>query len=138
MEYGHGPDRARCCAGLAPPCPPRGNRLESVFFEADDYCLYRRLSGAARPHSSLGPLPDAQSRPPDCDTGGRGWIARDLAQAHRRHTGAINARFQWTGHLFQGRFGAVVMGERDLLPAARYIALNQVVAGSVSRAEDWP
>jgi putative transposase len=61
-----------------------------------------------------------------------------FAEAHRRYTAAINARFHWTGHLFQGRFGAVVMDELHLLAAARYIALNPVVAGLVSRAEDWP
>jgi hypothetical protein len=32
----------------------------------------------------------------------------------------------------------VVMDEPHLLAAARYIALNPVVAGLVSRAEDWP
>jgi len=46
-----------------------------------------------------------------------------FAEAHRRYTGAIYARFRWTGHLFQGRFGAVVMDEPHLLAAARYIAL---------------
>ena len=61
-----------------------------------------------------------------------------FAEAHRRYTGAINARFRWTGHLFQGHFGAVVMDEPHLLVAARFIALNPVVAGLVSRAEDWP
>jgi putative transposase len=30
------------------------------------------------------------------------------------------------------------MGEPHLLAAARYIALNPVVAGLVSRAEEWP
>jgi putative transposase len=60
-----------------------------------------------------------------------------FGEAHRRYTGAINARFRWTGHLFQGRFGAAVMDELHLLAAARYIALNPVVAGLVSRAEDW-
>src|SRR6516164_5315120 len=39
---------------------------------------------------------------------------------------------------FQGRFGAVVMDEPHLLAAARYIALNPVVAGLVSHAGDWP
>jgi putative transposase len=61
-----------------------------------------------------------------------------FAEAHRRYTGAIAARFQWTGHLFQGRFGAVVMDEPHLLAAARYVALNPVAAGLVSRPEDWP
>jgi putative transposase len=61
-----------------------------------------------------------------------------FAEAHRRYTGTIIARFRWTGHLFQGRFGAVVMDEPHLLAAARYIVLNPVVAGLVSRAEEWP
>jgi putative transposase len=63
---------------------------------------------------------------------------RPSPASHRRYTGAINARFQWTGHLFQGRFGAVVMDEPHLLAATRYIALDPVAAGLVSRAEDWP
>ena len=37
-----------------------------------------------------------------------------FAEAHRRYTGAIDARFRWTGRLFQGRFGAVVMDEPHL------------------------
>jgi putative transposase len=52
-----------------------------------------------------------------------------FAEVHRRYTGVINARFRWTGHLFQGRLGAVVIDEPHLLAAARYIALNPVVAG---------
>ena len=48
-------------------------------------------------------------------------LRRTFGEAHRRYTGAINARFRWTGHLFQGRFGAVVMDEPYLLapPSAR-------------------
>ena len=72
------------------------------------------------------------------DVGGRGWSAATFAEADRRYTGAIDARFRRTGHLFQGRFGAVVMDEPHLLAAPRYIALNPVVAGLVSHAEDWP
>ena len=69
---------------------------------------------------------------------GQDGLQATFAEAHRRYTGAINARFQWTGHLFQGRFGAVVMDAPHLLAATRYIALNPVAAGLVSRAEDWP
>jgi putative transposase len=77
-------------------------------------------------------LPDAQSCPSE------DGLPATFAEAHRRYTRAINPRFRWTGHLFQGRFGAVVMDEPHLLAAAHYIALNPVVAGLVSRAEDWP
>jgi putative transposase len=72
------------------------------------------------------------------DASGRGRVAGDLCRSAPALHRAINARFGWTGHLFQGRFGAVVMDEPHLLAAARYIALNPVVAGLVSRAEDWP
>ena len=50
---------------------------------------------------------------------------RSAPALHRGHQRA----FGWSGHLFQGRFGAVVMDEPHLLAAARYIALNPVVAG---------
>ena len=53
---------------------------------------------------------------------------------HRGHQRSLTV----DGHLFQGRFGAVVTDEPHLLAAARYIALNPVVAGLVSRAEHWP
>jgi putative transposase len=69
---------------------------------------------------------------------GADGLRATFAEAHRRYTGTINARYHWTGHLFQGRFGAVVMDEPHLLAAARYIALNPVAAGLASRAEDWP
>jgi REP element-mobilizing transposase RayT len=69
---------------------------------------------------------------------GADGLRATFAEAHRRYIGAISGRFRWTGHLFQGHFGAVVMDEPRLLAAARYIALNPMVAGLVSRAEDWP
>ena len=72
------------------------------------------------------------------DAGGRGRVAGNLCQSapalHRGDQRSVPV----DGHLFQGRFGAVVMDEPHLLAAARYIALNPVVAGLVSRAEDWP
>jgi len=128
----HGPDRARCCAGLAAPVTQRGNRREPVFFEADDYRLYRRLVAAAARRAGTAVwayrlMPNHVHlivTPADAD-----GLRATFAEAHRRYTGAINARFRWTGHLFQGRFGAVVMDEPHLLAAARYIALNPVVGG---------
>jgi hypothetical protein len=50
----------------------------------------------------------------DRGAGGRGWASGSFAEAHRRYARAINAKFHWTGHLFQGRFGAVVMDEPHL------------------------
>ena len=65
-------------------------------------------------------------------------LRRTFADAHRRYTGYINARLRVTGHLWQGRFGSVVMDEEHLYHAVRYVSLNPVRAGLVERAQDWP
>jgi putative transposase len=111
------------------------------FFKADDYRWYRRLIGAAARRAGAAIwayclMPNHVHlivTPADED-----GLRATFAEAHRRYTGNINARFRWTGHLFQGRFGAVAMDEEHLLASARYIALNPVTAGLVTRAEDWP
>ncbi len=61
-----------------------------------------------------------------------------IGETHRRYTRRINFRQKWRGYLWQGRFASFVMDEPYLLAAARYIELNPVRAGLVSKAEDWP
>ena len=61
-----------------------------------------------------------------------------FANAHRCYARLINARHRWTGHLWQGRYGAVVMDEAHLVHAARYVALNPVRARLADCAQDWP
>ena len=63
-------------------------------------------------------------------------LRRTFADAHRRYTGYINARMRVTGHLWQGRFGSVVMDEEHLANAVRYVSLNPVRAKLVKRAEE--
>src|SRR5215471_8401 len=123
----------------------RGNRREPVFFEADDYRLYRRLVAAAARRAGTAVwayclMPNhvrLPITPTWRDAGGRARVADDLCRSapalHRGHQRSVPL-----DGLFQGRFGAVVMDEAHLLAAARYIALNPVVAGLVRRAEDWP
>lgn len=119
----------------------RGNRRERTFFEDADYKRYRTMLGdAARRAGSqvlaycLMPNHVHLIVIPASEDG----LRRTFADAHRRYTGMINARHQWTGHLWQGRFGAVAMDEAHLLAAVRYVALNPVRAGLVKRAEEWP
>ena len=127
--------------GLPHHVTQRGNRGEPVFFGAEDYQLYRRLiaTAARRAGTEIWAyclMPNHVHlivTPADQD-----GLRATFGDTHRRYTGAINTRFRWTGHLFQGRFGAVVMDEPHLLAAARYIMLNPVVARLVSHAEDWP
>ena len=118
----------------------RGNRREQAFFEDGDYELYQSLlSEAARKAEAeiwcYCLMPNHVHIiivPSDAD-----GLRRTFADAHRRYTGYINARLRVTGHLWQGRFGSVVMDEEHLAHAVRYISMNPVRAGLVERAEDW-
>jgi hypothetical protein len=49
--------------GLAPPCHLARQSARAGIVEADGYHVCRQLVSAARRHSSLGLLPDVQSRP---------------------------------------------------------------------------
>lgn len=52
---------------------------------------------------------------------------------------AHNKTHDTVGHLFQGRFKAIVVDrESYLLELARYVVLNPVRAEMVARPEDWP
>lgn len=46
-------------------------------------------------------------------------LRRTFADLHRRYTGYVNARHRWTGHLWQGGYGAVAMDEAHLANAVR-------------------
>ncbi len=119
----------------------RGNRRQQTFFCDEDYALYRDLLGEAARKAGTAVwsyclMPNHVHLivvPSDED-----GLRRTFADAHRRYTGFINARQRWTGHLWQGRYGAVAMDEEHLCAAARYVALNPVRARLTERAHDWP
>jgi len=119
----------------------RGNRRERVFFYDDDYRLYRDLLREACDKAGVSVwayclMPNHVHlilTPTTAD-----GLARALGKAHRRYSAFVNARLRVTGHLFQSRFGSLVMGEDHLMTAARYVAQNPVRARLVERAQDWP
>jgi hypothetical protein len=55
------------------------------------------------------------------------------------YTQAFNRRHRRSGHVFQGRFKAILV-ERDayFLELSRYVVLNPVRAKMVQAAKDWP
>ncbi len=118
----------------------RGNRRSQVFFSDDDYELYLdllaercRKAGVEIWSYCLMPNHVHLILTPSTPDG----LGRALGEAHRRYCGVINARLRVTGHLFQSRFGSVVMDEEHLMAAIRYVALNPVRARLVARAQDW-
>ena len=67
----------------------------------------------------------------------------NLAQGMRHYNGVYTQRFnrrhQRVGHVFQGRYKAIIVQKESyLLELARYIVLNPVRAGMVRNAKDWP
>jgi REP element-mobilizing transposase RayT len=66
-------------------------------------------------------------------------LSRGMRQLNGVYTQEFNRRHRRTGHIFQGRFKAILV-ERDayLLELARYVVLNPVRAKMVRRAQDWP
>lgn len=68
----------------------------------------------------------------------RGNIARFMAVVNGRYTKYVNRRHKWTGHLLEGPYKALVIGDTCYLRTAMaYVARNPVDAGLVARAELW-
>jgi REP-associated tyrosine transposase len=67
-----------------------------------------------------------------------GNLSRGMRQLNGVYTQAFNRRYNESGHLFQGRYKAIlVQKEAYLLELTRYVVLNPVRAGMVKKPEDW-
>ncbi|MCB1887163.1 MAG: transposase [Rhodocyclaceae bacterium] len=68
-----------------------------------------------------------------------GNLAKGMRQLNGVYTQASNRRHRRGGHLFQGRYKAILVDEDAyLLEVARYVVLNPLRAGMVSAVEAWP
>jgi REP element-mobilizing transposase RayT len=66
-------------------------------------------------------------------------LSQGMRQLNGVYTQAFNRHHGRVGHLFQGRFKAVLVEKESyLLELARYVVLNPVRAGGVRTAKDWP
>jgi putative transposase len=67
-----------------------------------------------------------------------GKLSRGMHSLNARYAQRFNARHERCGHVFEGRFKAIIVEkEGHLLELQRYIVLNPVRAGLVKRPEDW-
>jgi len=65
-------------------------------------------------------------------------LSAGMQHLNGSYAGYVNARHARSGHLFQGRFKAIVVEEEGhWLELSRYVHLNPVRAGLASRPEDW-
>jgi putative transposase len=66
-------------------------------------------------------------------------LSQGMRQLNGVYTQLFNRAHGKVGHVFQGRFKAIVLDrEGYLLELARYIVLNPVRAGMVAGAREWP
>jgi putative transposase len=65
-------------------------------------------------------------------------LARGMRQLNGVYTQCFNRHHGHTGHVFQGRYKAILV-DRDayLLELARYVVLNPVRAGMVKSPQQW-
>lgn len=68
-----------------------------------------------------------------------GNLSKGMRQLNGVYTQRFNRRHGRVGHVFQGRYKAIlVQKDSYLLELARYVVLNPVRAGMVKSAKDWP
>jgi REP element-mobilizing transposase RayT len=67
-----------------------------------------------------------------------GNLSLGMRQLNGVYTQARNKRYSKTGHLFQGRYKAIlIQKDTHLLEVCRYVVLNPVRARMVEKPEDW-
>jgi putative transposase len=67
-----------------------------------------------------------------------GNLSLGMRQLNGVYTQARNKRYGKTGHLFQGRYKAIlIQKDTHLLEVCRYVVLNPVRARMVEKPEDW-
>lgn len=68
-----------------------------------------------------------------------GNLSKGMRQLNGVYTQSSNRRHRRVGHLFQGRFKAILVdSDAYLLELTRYVVLNPVRAGMVKKPHDWP
>lgn len=118
----------------------RGNRGEHIFLQKSDYQTYLDILKEQTEQFDIGILgycllpnqihllllpKDSQS------------LSRAIGETHRRYTNHINARENWSGHLFQNRFFSYAMDEQFSLRAIRFIETLSVTLKLTPRPENY-
>lgn len=119
----------------------RGDGQEDIYLDDDDRTAslavlegaVRRFNWAIHAYCLMGNHYHLLVETPD------GNLAQGMRHYNGVYTQRFNRRHGRAGHVFQGRYKAILV-QKDgyLLELARYIVLNPVRAGMVKSARDWP
>lgn len=119
----------------------RGDRQEPVFYDDDDRVAFletlrevvRRYQWLCHAYCLMGNHYHLIVETPEAN------LSKGMRQLNGVYTQSFNRRHRVSGHLFQGRFGAVLV-DRDshLVELSRYVVLNPVRANLVDEPVEWP
>ena len=120
----------------------RGNNKKDLFYEREDFSCYLNLlaqslslHGIKLHHYCLMTNHAhllIHSESPQA-------ISKMMHGLQRSYVLYFRKKYQWTGHLFQGRFKSLpIESESYLLECARYIERNPLRAKMVQGPSDWP
>ncbi len=119
----------------------RGNDRQDIFFDAEDRCRFYLLlqEGVERFGHRIHAFCLMPSHVHLAIQVGEIPLSRIMQNLALRYTRWVNWRQNRCGHLFQGRFKAILVeADTYLLELIRYIHLNPVRAGVTSKPEDYP
>lgn len=119
----------------------RGDRRRAIFFQDEDRrkwleileLVCKRFNVVVHAYCQMGNhfhlMPETLE----------GNLTQAMRQLNSIYAQYFNRRYGLVGHVFQGRYKAIlVQRESYLLELARYIVLNPVRGGQVAKVDDWP
>lgn len=119
----------------------RGDRREPIYSDDDDRSTWLgvlsqvcgRFNWVVQAYCLMGNHYHLMLQTPDAN------LAAGMRQLNGVYTQRVNRRHGRVGHVFQGRYKAVLV-DRDayMMELARYVVLNPVRAGMVNDVGDWP
>ncbi len=119
----------------------RGDRREDIYFDDDDRIACLKILGGVCGrfnwvvHAYCQMTNHYHLLVETVD----GNLSRGMRQLNGQYTQRFNRRHGMVGHLFQGRYKAIVVQkETYLLELTRYVVLNPIRARIVRRLENWP
>jgi putative transposase len=119
----------------------RGDRREAIFEDDDDRRAFlatlaevvKRFNWLCYAYCLMDNHYHLLIQTPDSN------LSKGMRQLNGVFTQISNRRHERVGHLFQGRFKAILVdSDAYLLELARYIVLNPIRAGMKKKPESWP
>lgn len=118
----------------------RGNARKNIFKDDNDKEIFlevlgrvvKRYNWLCHAYCLMGNHYHLLIETPDAN------LSKGMRQLNGVYTQRYNQRHKKTGHIFQGRYKAILVEkEGHLIELCRYVVLNPVRAGIVERPEDW-